>query len=328
MTNRAAIALGSNLGDRLSHLRFAIERLGGLGTVAAVSSVYETAPVGGPEQGPYLNAVVVVDTPLSPAELLAATQAIEADAGRVRVERWGPRTLDLDIVTMVDASGAPIAVEATDLQIPHPRAHQRRFVLEPLAEVWPDAPLVDATANRLLPAVTGQEVERLGRGWEDPRRGVAVAWLAAQFASIVAWAALVVATAQLPPPWVAALPGVVLAAGGSALAVWALAAMGGSVSPLPEPGAGATLVDSGPYRWMRHPIYAGLVVGMLGVAVFVRSAAAAAGAGVVGVLLWLKARYEETRLRMAVPGYVEYSRRVRGRMVPLPPYSKPPTVLR
>src|SRR5690606_32388387 len=103
---------------------------------------------------------------------------------------------------------------------------------------------------------------------------------------------------------------------------------GGSVSPLPEPGAGATLVDSGPYRWMRHPIYAGLVVGMLGVAVFVRSAAAAAGAGVVGVLLWLKARYEEARLRMAVPGYVEYSRRVRGRMVPLPPYSKPPTVLR
>jgi len=328
VTNRAAIALGSNLGDRLSHLRFAIERLRRLGTVAAVSSVYETAPVGGPEQGPYLNAVVVVDTPLSPAELLAATQAIEADAGRVRVERWGPRTLDLDIVTMVDGSGAPIAVEATDLQIPHPRAHQRRFVLEPLAEVWPDAPLVDATANRLLPAVTGQEVERLGRGWEDPRRGVAVAWLAAQLASIVAWAALVVATAQLPPPWVAALPGVVLAAGG--LRSRGVGAGGDGRVGLPSPrarrgrdprGLRAVPVDAPSHlrrARRRHAGGGGL-----------RPVGRRRGrGGVVGVLLWLKARYEETRLRMAVPGYVEYSRRVRGRMVPLPPYSKPPTVLR
>src|SRR5690606_40765470 len=136
-----------------------------------------------------LNAVAYADPPLSPAELLAATQAIEADAGGGRVGRWGPRTLDLDIVTVVDGSGAPIAVEATDLQIPHPRAHQRRFVLEPLAEVWPDAPLGGATAHRLLPAVTGQEVGRLGRGWEDPRRGAAVAWLGAEPASLLPGAA-------------------------------------------------------------------------------------------------------------------------------------------
>ncbi|HLU53180.1 MAG TPA: 2-amino-4-hydroxy-6-hydroxymethyldihydropteridine diphosphokinase [Acidimicrobiia bacterium] len=319
MTNRAAIALGSNLGDRLSHLRFAVERLARLGSVVAVSSLYETAPVGGPEQGPYLNAVVVIDTHLTPAELLAQTQTIETEAGRVRTERWGPRTLDLDIVTMTAASGAAIEVQATDLEVPHPRAPERRFVLEPLAEVWPDAPLGATTAAEYLPDVEDQEVERIGTAWTDPRQGVAFAWLAAQVAFIVAWALLVVATADLPVRWGSAMAGVVLVAVGAGVAGWAVAAMGGRVSPLPEPRPGARLVDSGPFRWIRHPIYSGLVLAMLGVAVIVRSPLAAVGALAVGALLWFKARYEESRLRLAVEGYADYQRRVRGRMVPLPP---------
>lgn len=319
MSNRAAIALGSNMGDRLSHLRFAVERLGGLGTILSVSSLYETAPVGGPDQGPYLNAVVVLDTALTPAELLEGTQAIEADAGRVRVERWGPRTLDLDIVTIADASGEPIHLEAVDLEVPHPRARERRFVLEPLAEVWPDAPLDGTTAAACLPQVTDQEVEWLGRGWEHRRRGVALAWVSAQMALIVAWAYLLFATGEWPPAWDTAVPGAALALAGGAVAVWAVAALGWAVSPLPEPRPGTRLVDTGPFRWVRHPIYAGLVLGMLGVSVFVGSAQAAAGAAALGVLLWFKARYEESRLRLAVTGYVAYQRRVRGRLIPLPP---------
>ena len=107
MSYRAAVALGSNLGDRISTLRMAVEQMSRLGRVDAVSSLYETAPVGGPEQDPYLNAAVVVDTDLSPGELLAALQTIENEAGRVRRERWGPRTLDLDIVTMSTPPGLP-----------------------------------------------------------------------------------------------------------------------------------------------------------------------------------------------------------------------------
>ena len=127
---RAFLGLGSNLGDREAQLRRAVDALP---DVVALSDVYETAPVGGPEQGPYLNLVVELDTDLDARGLLAVAQRLEADAGRVRDERWGPRTLDVDVLWI--AAGP---VDEPDLQVPHPRMWQRRFVLEPLAELAPE----------------------------------------------------------------------------------------------------------------------------------------------------------------------------------------------
>lgn len=126
----AYVAIGSNLGDRRAHLRGAVDALAG---VVRVSPVYETAPVGGPEQGPYLNCVVEIETDLSPEELLAACQAAERQADRVRTVRWGPRTLDADILLYDD-----VEVDTADLVIPHPRMHLRRFVLAPLSDLAPD----------------------------------------------------------------------------------------------------------------------------------------------------------------------------------------------
>ena len=133
---RAFLGLGSNLGDRAAHLRAAV---GALDDVVAVSPVFETEPVGGPEQGPYLNLVVEVDTALGARGLLARCAALEAAAGRVREERWGPRTLDADVL-WVDGE----EVAEPDLQVPHPRMWQRRFVLAPMAALAPD--LVDDAA--------------------------------------------------------------------------------------------------------------------------------------------------------------------------------------
>ncbi|MGQ0520946.1 MAG: 2-amino-4-hydroxy-6-hydroxymethyldihydropteridine diphosphokinase [Actinomycetota bacterium] len=128
---RAFLALGSNLGDRLEHLRRAVE---GLPDVVAVSAVYETDPVGGPAgQPPYLNAVVELDTELDARRLLEAGRALEAAAGRERAERWGPRPLDVDVLLVGDAG-----VDEPDLQVPHPRMWQRAFVLVPLHDLAPD----------------------------------------------------------------------------------------------------------------------------------------------------------------------------------------------
>jgi 2-amino-4-hydroxy-6-hydroxymethyldihydropteridine diphosphokinase len=135
---RAYLGLGSNLGDRLTHLQRAIDALAATDgiEVVAVSRVYETAPVGGPEQDDFLNAVLAVDTTLDPAALLAAAQAAEQGEQRVRTVRWGPRTLDVDILRYGDER-----VSTPDLEIPHPRMEERAFVLAPLHDVAPD--LVD-----------------------------------------------------------------------------------------------------------------------------------------------------------------------------------------
>jgi 2-amino-4-hydroxy-6-hydroxymethyldihydropteridine diphosphokinase len=132
---RAYLALGSNLGDRVAHLQQAVDGLAGTPgvEVVAVSRVYETTPVGGPPQGDYLNAVVALETALSPRELLAVAQRQEAAAGRVRGERWGPRSLDVDVLIVGDAH-----VSEPDLVVPHPRLQERRFVLVPLADVAPE----------------------------------------------------------------------------------------------------------------------------------------------------------------------------------------------
>ena len=137
-TRRAFLSLGSNLGDRRSHLRRAVDQLraGSDPAVTAVSQVYETEPVGGPDdQGAFLNLVVELAVPeaVDPYRLLEQCHRLEAAAGRVRTVRWGPRTLDADVI-WIDG----VAVSDPDLTVPHPRWRQRRFVLAPLAELAPD----------------------------------------------------------------------------------------------------------------------------------------------------------------------------------------------
>jgi 2-amino-4-hydroxy-6-hydroxymethyldihydropteridine diphosphokinase len=130
---RAFLALGSNLGDRDRHLADAIA---GLPDVVAVSPIYETGPVGGStSQGPYLNAVVELDTELTPRALLEVCQRLEAAAKRVRDpdDRFGPRTLDVDVLLVGD-----LTVDEPDLEVPHPRMWERGFVLIPLADLAPD----------------------------------------------------------------------------------------------------------------------------------------------------------------------------------------------
>ena len=127
---RAFLGLGSNLGDRRRHLRDAVAAIP---DVVAVSRVYETAPVGGPEQDAYLNIVVRLDTERSPRELLEICREREAEAQRVRTVRWGPRTLDVDVL-WVDGQ----TVDEPDLVVPHPRMFERAFVLMPLRDVAAD----------------------------------------------------------------------------------------------------------------------------------------------------------------------------------------------
>jgi len=128
---RAFLSLGSNIGDRRSFLR---EAVSSVQPVVAVSPVYETEPVGGPSgQQRYLNIVVELDTDLTPRELLGVCHRLEAAADRVRGERWGPRTLDVDI--LLHESGP---IDEPDLVVPHPRMYERRFVMAPLADIAPD----------------------------------------------------------------------------------------------------------------------------------------------------------------------------------------------
>ena len=136
MRHRVVLAVGSNLGDRLGTLQGCVQAIGGLPDtdVLAISPVYETAPVGGPVQPDYLNAVLIAATGLRPLDLLAATQRIEAESGRVRAERFGPRTLDIDIISFAEeVSDDPV------LTLPHPRAHKRAFVLAPWHDIDPGA---------------------------------------------------------------------------------------------------------------------------------------------------------------------------------------------
>ena len=133
-TRRAFIGLGSNLGDRAGYLRAGVEGLDAGGDVVAVSPVYETEPVGGPGgQGPYLNVVVELATTDSPRRLLERCHAVEEAARRVRAERWGPRTLDADVLWVEGCT-----VDEPGLTVPHPRMWERRFVLQPLADLAPD----------------------------------------------------------------------------------------------------------------------------------------------------------------------------------------------
>ena len=143
MTRRVLLGLGSNLGERRRTLKEAVDSLP---RVTAVSGVYETDPVGGPTgQRKYLNLVVAIDSDATPRQLLGMCHRLESAAGRVRGERWGPRPLDIDIL-YIDGE----QIDEPDLQVPHPRMWERKFVLAPLADVAP---------------------ELLYEGWEDRAEG-------------------------------------------------------------------------------------------------------------------------------------------------------------
>ena len=133
---KAVIALGSNLGDRELNIDSAVAEIAKIIEVTHLSTNHETDPVGGPDQPKYLNAVLIAESLLAPDELLKALLAIESRLGRVREIHWGPRTIDLDLIIVDDEK-----IHSPDLVLPHPRAHERRFVLEPWAEIDPDAVL-------------------------------------------------------------------------------------------------------------------------------------------------------------------------------------------
>ena len=143
------LGLGSNLGDRAENIRMALELLDGAPGVEIrkVSALLETAPVGGPKQPDYLNAAAELATTLAPEDLLATLKRVEKSVGRIERQRWGPREVDLDILLYGDE-----IVRGTSLEVPHPRMCERAFVLEPLAEIAPEAvhPVTGMSVNELL----------------------------------------------------------------------------------------------------------------------------------------------------------------------------------
>jgi len=149
--HRVFIGIGSNLGDKIGNCRKALREIAGFAEIVKISSLYETEPVGKEDQPNFINCVVEINTDLSPHELLTHLKSIEDKLARVRGEKWGPRTIDLDIIFYDD-----LVMKDDDLIIPHPRAHLRRFVLEPICEIAPDF------INPALEISTLELLEKLG----------------------------------------------------------------------------------------------------------------------------------------------------------------------
>ncbi len=165
MTEHALLGLGSNLGDRLGTLQRAVDLLAaehGL-SPSRCSRVWETDPVGGPPQPDFLNVVLRVEVDLTPHELLAACQRVEAALGRVRDVRWGPRTIDIDMLLFDELS-----IDDDDLTVPHPRMHERAFVLMPLLDVDPEAAFPDG--RRLIDVPLGPDAAGGVRPFAPPLR--------------------------------------------------------------------------------------------------------------------------------------------------------------
>jgi 2-amino-4-hydroxy-6-hydroxymethyldihydropteridine diphosphokinase len=161
MHKLAYLSLGSNVGDRAANLNDAISRLAALGTVNAVSSFYETEPVEVTAQPWFLNCVVALDTEKMPKQLLAGILDIEQRMGRRRVQKKGPRTIDIDILLFGNS-----IVDTAALTIPHPSMHERRFVLEPMAEIAPEVrhPVFKRTVREMRDALpAGQSVKKIAR---------------------------------------------------------------------------------------------------------------------------------------------------------------------
>ena len=134
---KAVVALGANIGNPSEQMNLAIAMLKEATEVIAISTFYTTKPVGGPEQPDYINAVCILESELPALDLLSLLQGIEKSLGRERIERWGPRTIDLDLIQY-----GSLLRKAEELEHPHPRAHERRFVIEPWHEIEPDAVLL------------------------------------------------------------------------------------------------------------------------------------------------------------------------------------------
>jgi 2-amino-4-hydroxy-6-hydroxymethyldihydropteridine diphosphokinase len=144
---KAVVALGSNLGDRVDYLQKAVNEINSLKEIeiSEISSVYETLPVGGPEQGNYLNVVISVNTDLDADELLHKLLLIELKLGRQREIVWGPRTIDLDLIWFEDQT-----INLENLVLPHPRAHERCFVIKPWLEIEPNARIGNTEIKEFL----------------------------------------------------------------------------------------------------------------------------------------------------------------------------------
>jgi 2-amino-4-hydroxy-6-hydroxymethyldihydropteridine diphosphokinase len=321
---RYAIALGSNLGDRVGHLRAAVGEIGHLGAAEGISGLYETAPVGGPDQDPYLNAVMVVESSLAPPVLLGQLQAIESAHHRERAIRWGPRTLDLDVITMDGGT-----VDTPEVEVPHPRAVERRFVLEPLHDVWPEAQVGGGlTAAEARKRVVHQDVDRLASRWVDDGPAQGRYWVGAQLLLFLAIAVALVMDGSLP--WATEenllmigdqtdgwriVGGVLVIVGGIGIVATARS-LGRALTALPEPVQGADLVQTGLYAYVRHPMYGAILVAMFGASLLLASTAATLLSLGLLVFFWAKSNYEERQLRIAYPGYMAYRNRVRRRMIP------------
>jgi len=159
MPHLVYLSLGSNIGDREAHLREAIRRLESAGKLRSVSSIYETEPVEFTDQPQFLNCAVALETSSTPEQLMLQLLTIEKAMGRQRIQKKGPRTIDLDILLFEDE-----VIATPVLTIPHPAMQYRRFVLEPLAEVAPDAmhPVLRKTVRELLEELpSGQSVRRM-----------------------------------------------------------------------------------------------------------------------------------------------------------------------
>lgn len=155
---RVALSIGANLGDRLAALQYAVDELAVLGEVVAVSDVYETDPVGGPDQPDFYNAVIVLETAATAEQLLAAAHRAEQGRGRTREVRWGPRTLDVDILAF-----GQVVSDDPRLTLPHPRAAERAFVLLPWAQADAGFRLPDGrTVGQVCAVTDGAGVRRLG----------------------------------------------------------------------------------------------------------------------------------------------------------------------
>jgi 2-amino-4-hydroxy-6-hydroxymethyldihydropteridine diphosphokinase len=172
---RAFIGLGGNIGEPAVAFRSAVAQLRGIGQVVRVSSLYDSAPRGSLDQPRFLNAALELETDLEPTDLLAELKRLELSLGRdPTARRWGPRVIDLDILAF---DGRCVTDTEHQLIVPHPRFHERRFALEPVAELDPGLRpwrncsdlRVDVSVADLLPTVAGQEVMRVGGpDWSDP----------------------------------------------------------------------------------------------------------------------------------------------------------------
>jgi 2-amino-4-hydroxy-6-hydroxymethyldihydropteridine diphosphokinase len=159
MPNLVYLSLGSNVGDREARLRDALVKLATIGSVVALSSFYETEPVEFTQQPWFLNCALALETGKTPQRVMAAILGIEEEIGRRRMQKKGPRSVDIDILLFDGA-----IVDSSDLTIPHPALHQRRFVLEPLAEIAPEVlhPVLKKTIRELRDALPpGQVVRKL-----------------------------------------------------------------------------------------------------------------------------------------------------------------------